>query len=141
MQRGPSLWGPTGLLLLAVALLGIAHVAFLPPFEGYDENAHWSYIQQIADQSRLPPAAKSWLSGDVEDYAGPRPFQLSTPDKPSGAAFRRYFAGPRGDLSQPVPRVYRPTAPSQLGAAPAAAPLLPAADAVLSARPGLELAG
>jgi hypothetical protein len=110
LQRAPSLWGPTGLLLLAVALLGIAHVAFLPPFEGYDENAHWSYIQQIADETRLPPAAESWLSGDVEDYAGPRPFQMSTPDKPSGAAFRRYFAGPRGDLSQPVSRVYRPTA-------------------------------
>ena len=110
LPRGPALWGPTGLLLLAVALLGIAHVAFLPPFEGYDENAHWSYIQQIADETRLPPAAESWLSGDVEDYAGPRPFQLSTPDKPSGAAFRRYFAGPHGDLGQPVPRVYRPTA-------------------------------
>jgi hypothetical protein len=98
---------PIWLILLAVALLGVAHVAFLPPFEGYDENAHWSYIQQIADQSRLPPASESWLSGDFEDYDGPRPFEMSTPDKPSGAAFRRYFAGPHGDLGRPVARAYR----------------------------------
>src|SRR5215475_14461943 len=104
-----DLRGPTWLLLLAVALLGIAHVAFLPPFEGYDENAHWSYIQQIADQKRLPPAVESWLSQDMSDYAGPRPFQLSTPDRPSGAAFRRYFAEPHGTLDQPVKRLYRPT--------------------------------
>lgn len=104
-----DLRGPTALLLLAVALLGIAHVAFLPPFEGYDENAHWSYVQQIADQARLPPADESWLSGDMDDYAGPRPFERTTPEKPSGAAFRRYFAGPHGDLSRPVPRLYRPT--------------------------------
>lgn len=101
--------GPTLLLLVAVALLGIAHCAFLPPFEGYDENAHWSYMQQIADQARLPPASNSWLSGDVEDYAGPRPFEFSTPDKPAGAAYRRFFATPHADPSQPVFRHYRPT--------------------------------
>jgi hypothetical protein len=109
LPRGADLRGPTGLLLLAVALLGIAHVAFLPPFEGYDENAHWSYVQQIADQARLPPADESWLGGDMDDYAGPRPFERSTPEKPSGAAFRHYFAGPHGDLGRPVPRRYRPT--------------------------------
>src|SRR5215831_14494468 len=105
-----ALTGPSWLLLLAVALLGIAHVAFLPPFEGYDEIAHWSYIQQIADEMRLPPAAEAWLSGDMADYAGPRPFERSTSEHPSGAAFRRYFAEPHGDLGQPVPRLFRPTA-------------------------------
>ncbi len=108
--QDPAVLWPTRLLLLAVALLGIAHVAFLPPFEGYDENAHWSYIQQIADERRLPPASESWLSGDLEDYAGPRPFEFSTPDKPAGAAFRRYFATAHGDLRQPMARRYRPTA-------------------------------
>ncbi len=32
----------TFLLLLAVGLAGEAHVAFLPPFEGFDEAGHWS---------------------------------------------------------------------------------------------------
>ena len=44
----------TWLLLLAVALAGVAHVAFLPPFEGFDETNHFSYIQQMADTGRLP---------------------------------------------------------------------------------------
>ena len=39
------------LLLLAVALTGLAHLAFLPPFEGFDETAHFSYIQQIGRAS------------------------------------------------------------------------------------------
>src|SRR6516164_226863 len=104
---GPRADWPTRLLLLAVALLGIAHVAFLPPFEGYDENAHWSYVQQIADEARLPPVSDAWLSRDVDSYAGPRPFQFGTPEKPAGATFRRYFAAPRAELNLPVARAYR----------------------------------
>ena len=109
---GPRADWPTRLLLLAVALLGIAHVAFLPPFEGYDENAHWSYVQQIADEARLPPVSDAWLSRDVDSYAGPRPFQFGTPEKPAGATFRRYFAAPRAELNLPVARVYRAGAQS-----------------------------
>ena len=39
----------TGLLLAAVAFLGLAQIAFLPPWEGFDETAHWSYIQELSD--------------------------------------------------------------------------------------------
>jgi hypothetical protein len=41
-------------LLLASLLIGLAHVAGLPPFEGIDEDAHYSYIEQIAKTGRLP---------------------------------------------------------------------------------------
>ena len=71
-------------------MLGFAHAAFLPPLEGYDENAHWSYIQQIADEARLPPAAEPWLSGDVEVYAGPRPFEMPTGQTADEAIALRY---------------------------------------------------
>ena len=36
-------------LLLAVLLAGLGWLALLPPWEGFDEAAHYSYIQQIAD--------------------------------------------------------------------------------------------
>jgi hypothetical protein len=41
-------------LLLASLLIGLAHVAGLPPFEGIDESAHYSYIEQIAKTGTLP---------------------------------------------------------------------------------------
>ncbi len=41
-------------LLLASLLVGLAHVAGLPPFEGIDEIAHYSYIEQIAKTGTLP---------------------------------------------------------------------------------------
>jgi hypothetical protein len=55
------------LILFAVFMAGVAHVAALPPFEGFDEVAHWSYIQQIADEGRIPiygqdPARRSRVS-------------------------------------------------------------------------------
>ena len=62
---------PALLLLLAVLLAGVAHVAALPPFEGYDETAHWSSIQQIADTGHLPVYGRDRLSADLARYAGP----------------------------------------------------------------------
>src|SRR5215469_5546067 len=41
-------------LLLASLLIGLGHVAALPPFEGIDERAHYSYIEQIAKTGTLP---------------------------------------------------------------------------------------
>jgi 4-amino-4-deoxy-L-arabinose transferase-like glycosyltransferase len=41
-------------LLLASLLIGLAHVAGLPPFEGFDETAHYSYIGQIAKTGTAP---------------------------------------------------------------------------------------
>jgi hypothetical protein len=41
-------------LLLASLLIGLAHVAGFPPFEGFDETAHYSYIEQIAKTGTFP---------------------------------------------------------------------------------------
>jgi hypothetical protein len=34
-------------LLAAALLIGVAQIAELPPFEGFDEIAHYSYIEQM----------------------------------------------------------------------------------------------
>ncbi len=75
----------TFLLLLAVFLFGIAHIAALPPFEGYDEVAHWSSIQQIADERHVPVYGRDHLSGDVARYAGPMA-------SATGQPYRAWFA-------------------------------------------------
>lgn len=53
-------------LLLASLLIGLSHVAGLPPFEGIDETAHYSYIEQIAKTGKLPRFGDK-LRQDAED--------------------------------------------------------------------------
>jgi 4-amino-4-deoxy-L-arabinose transferase-like glycosyltransferase len=53
-------------LLLASLLIGLAHVAGLPPFEGFDETAHYSYIEQIAKTGTLPRFG-DMMRQDVQD--------------------------------------------------------------------------
>ena len=83
------------LLAAAYLLLGLAHLALLPPWEGFDESAHYSYIQQVADESRLPRMGDARLSRDVERYAeaAPLPYATRPPFDHNGgityAAFRR----------------------------------------------------
>jgi hypothetical protein len=45
-------------LLFGQLFFGIAHIALLPPWEGFDETAHYSSIQQIADTKTLSTEAK-----------------------------------------------------------------------------------
>lgn len=59
---------PVAVLLALLAgslLIGLAQVAQTPPFEGFDENAHYSYIQQIAETGR-GPAVGGPMSAEVE---------------------------------------------------------------------------
>ena len=66
-----------GCLLAAAALLGLAHVALLPPWEGFDEEAHYSILQQLVDERAVPERNGARISRDVGDYAAqyecPRP--------------------------------------------------------------------
>jgi len=80
------------MLLLAVALTGIAHLAFLPPFEGYDEPNHFSYIQQIADTGRIPRYGVDMAARDIDNYPGPRPYPSTAPFDPAGRpTYRNFF--------------------------------------------------
>jgi hypothetical protein len=76
----------TWLLLLAVFLFGLAFLAALPPFEGMDETAHWSSIQQIGDRGQIPVYGTDRLSADLDRYPGPRA-------APQGQPYRDWFAG------------------------------------------------
>ena len=72
------------LLLLGNLLLGASHIAMLPIWEGFDETSHFSYLQLVADNRKLPLDRKDPISSDVEryyDYA-PIPDALSSKLKP-----------------------------------------------------------
>ena len=55
-------------LLLGNFLLGASYIAMLPIWEGFDETAHFSYIQQVADNRKLPLNCKDRISTDIEKY-------------------------------------------------------------------------
>src|SRR5262245_26840722 len=74
------------LLLLSSLVLGLAHIALLPPFEGFDETGHYSYIQQVAETGHWPRRDEP-LSRYVEDYFKVAPVAESL----VGISPRRYY--------------------------------------------------
>ena len=81
----------TGLLLAAVACLGLAQIAFLPPWEGFDETAHWSYIQELSDAGHAPRYGADSLSADLNAYSGPMAYGAAAPfDQTGRPTYRSY---------------------------------------------------
>src|SRR5437870_10873001 len=69
---------PIGYLLAAHLFLGLAHIAMLPAWEGFDETAHYSYLQQLVDTRALPRWGQARMSKAVEDYAGTAPLPYTS---------------------------------------------------------------
>ena len=61
-MRATPLATAVSCLLAGQLLLGVAHVAMLPPWEGFDETAHYSYLQQLADRGELPRLGTARMS-------------------------------------------------------------------------------
>lgn len=83
------------MLWVATYLMGCAFICFLPPWEGYDEIAHYSYAQQLADSGGQPTLENGRLSTDVETYRrlGPTPYSTMLPfDQNGGITYRAWFA-------------------------------------------------
>src|SRR5947209_18325239 len=54
------------LLLAASLLMGLGRIATLPPFEGFDETAHYSRLE--AEAFATPGTATRFITKDVEGY-------------------------------------------------------------------------
>lgn len=79
-------------VLLAGSLLtGLSFCALLPPFEGFDEAAHYSYVQQIAETGTWPRSVDP-ASADIDDYLQSAPSPLGTYLFPAGPySFSSFF--------------------------------------------------
>jgi len=51
-----------------ILFLGLGYLAILPPFEGFDETAHYSSIRQIADTATIPFYGSSFIDQKIEQY-------------------------------------------------------------------------
>lgn len=81
-------------LLGGVGILGIAHVALLPPWEGFDEEAHYSSLQQLADAHEVPRLGRARISEDVEDYRQSAPMRYGNApgrDRTGPHTYRSFF--------------------------------------------------
>ena len=78
MRFPPASRAAVALLLLSSLILGLAQAALMPPFEGFDEHGHYSYIQQVAETGHWPRLNER-MSKDVDDYLALAPGPDSIP--------------------------------------------------------------
>ncbi|MBI1272843.1 MAG: hypothetical protein GC131_01995 [Alphaproteobacteria bacterium] len=93
MPLQPHHW----LLVFALFLTGVAHLALLPPFEGYDETMHYSSIQQIATTGKIPFYGEAKISQTVVAYRdiGPMPYSTNRPfENNGGMIYEAFFRNP-----------------------------------------------
>jgi hypothetical protein len=80
----------------AIFLIGIGYLAILPPFEGFDEYAHYSSVRQIADTGTLPFYGRSFIDQNVERYIkdAPMPWGSLNPpfDRTGHMTYPAFFA-------------------------------------------------
>lgn len=77
-------------LATSILFLGLGYLAILPPFEGFDETAHYSSIRQIADTATIPVYGSSYIGKNIQQYmdAGPGPWHMN------GAIYSAFFQHP-----------------------------------------------
>jgi len=98
---------------LALLFFGVGYLAILPPFEGFDETAHYSSIRQIADTGVIPVSGASFLDREAADYTGPMPYGSLNPPFDRGLVYSTFFSRPelsadyRQTYWQAHPSVYR----------------------------------
>jgi uncharacterized membrane protein YeaQ/YmgE (transglycosylase-associated protein family) len=73
-------------LLTSALLIGFAQISELPPFEGFDEIAHYSYIQQVAETASWPHF-RDPVSVEIEEYLQVAPGPASLHSKWSYSGF------------------------------------------------------
>ncbi|WP_458027999.1 DUF2142 domain-containing protein [Methylomonas sp. MgM2] len=80
------------LYLLSLFFIGLGYLAIQPPFEGFDENAHYSSIREIAGTGSIPIYGLSFLDREVTDYKGPMPYGSLTPPFDEGTTYSSFFS-------------------------------------------------
>jgi hypothetical protein len=80
-------------------MIGIAYVAILPPFEGFDESAHLSRVKEISLSPQSALNAKSFIDQSIFDFAGPVPYSSGNPPYNLGNIYPLFFANHGAVLS------------------------------------------
>ena len=76
--------------LISIFLIGIGYISILPPFEGFDETAHYSRLRETKDYPLTVIKKESFLDRAVVEYKGPMPFSLGPPFD-EGFSYQKFF--------------------------------------------------
>lgn len=71
-----------------------AHILVLPPHEGFDETAHYSYISYLADEYQIPILGRTPLDQNVnnERFGLPKPYHSEPPfEQNNGTTYKIFF--------------------------------------------------
>ncbi|MDD5723456.1 MAG: glycosyltransferase family 39 protein [Syntrophales bacterium] len=103
-------------LMLSTLVTGFGSLAVLPPMEGADEIAHYSYIQQIADAGTMSVFSEKNISLDVIIYRKYLPTAYSSispfDDLRGGITYRKFFSLPlsrEASITLNTPRNFAPS--------------------------------
>lgn len=104
-----------GLTVLAISVSFVtsclAYLLLLPPFEGFDEVAHYSYISQLADRGEIPDLRRSRLDSTLQQDARglPRPYSPLPPfEQNGGLTYASYFELPIESRRQAIDGFWLP---------------------------------
>jgi hypothetical protein len=98
--------------LLSLLSIGIGYLSIIPAFEGFDEQAHYSSIRQIADTRTIPLSGASYIDQGFIDYKGPLPYDTGTPPFDNGMVYPKFFAS--ADLVKNYQQTYRQEMPQSV---------------------------
>lgn len=94
--------------VLFLLLAGIGQIAAMPPFEGIDEEGHYSSIRQLADTGQMPLSGKAFIDRNILEYRarGPVYYASRAPYEANGGlTYPAFFA--RRDLVESYASRYR----------------------------------
>lgn len=80
------------LYLVSILLIGIGYISILPPFEGFDETAHYSRLRETKDHPLAIIKKESSLDVAVVKYKGPMPYSSGKPPFDEGFNYQKFFS-------------------------------------------------
>jgi hypothetical protein len=80
--------------VLCLFFIGVGYIAITPPFEPFDESAHYAAIRQVADTRTLPLRGQSFLPRDIANYQGPVAYGTLHPPFDRGLVPTKFFSDP-----------------------------------------------
>lgn len=81
-------------IMVVFILSSLAYALILPPYEGFDETAHYSYISYLAATGKIPDFTKTKIDASIEEDQKliPKPYNCNPPfENNSGITYHQYF--------------------------------------------------